>query len=329
MELRGKNILVIMPYYFEYEKKIKKALAKTGADVFMINDDLFMENPFYHFLKAYSTDLYVKVANRNAQKRIEQSKKIFDVVLVIRGDSYSKEFDVFLKSKFPKAKKVMYQWDSVERHPKAVQIADFFDAIYTFDREDAKRYGWSYRPLFFDKDDCISISDKAIDLMFVGSLHSNRAKELAALERIARANDLYLYSFMYCKLMTYIRQKYIKRNASFQIASSKISFSSMPINETNRLYDATRCVVDFVALGQRGLTMRTIESLGHKCKLVTNNECVIQEPFYNENNVLLIRKMEELDKIVDFINIEYEDVDDSIYDKYTVEQFVEDLFGGI
>ena len=45
-----------------------------------------------------------------------------------------------MKNKFSGAKFIMYQWDSCSNSPNALEIAKYFDKIFTFDREDANKY---------------------------------------------------------------------------------------------------------------------------------------------------------------------------------------------
>lgn len=60
----------------------------------------------------------------------------------------------------------MYQWDGIENNKSVMHIKDYFDKIFTFDINDSKKYGWIYRPLFYDKEMLVDIQ-KEIDITFM------------------------------------------------------------------------------------------------------------------------------------------------------------------
>ena len=51
------------------------------------------------------------------------------------------------------------------------------------------------------------------------------------------------------------------------------------------IFSDSRCILDAPQAGQVGLTIRTIECLGAKRKLVTTNSDIKNYDFYNENNI--------------------------------------------
>lgn len=75
---------------------------------------------------------------------------------------------------------------------------------------------------------------------------------------------------------------------------------------------------------QSGLTMRTLETLGAKKKLITSNIDIKRYDFYNENNIFIIED-ENLEGINEFINKDYEDINQDIYEKYSLRSWVETI----
>ena len=53
----------------------------------------------------------------------------------------------------------------------------------------------------------------------------------------------------------------------------------------NFIYSNSRCVLDSAQEGQMGLTIRVLEALGAKKKLITTNEDIVNYDFYNEENI--------------------------------------------
>ena len=76
----------------------------------------------------------------------------FDIVLVVGGMTFAFTADMMkqLRQKQSKARFILYQWDSEKNLPYSVGIHPYFDAIYTFDRQDALRdTKYKLLPLFY------------------------------------------------------------------------------------------------------------------------------------------------------------------------------------
>jgi hypothetical protein len=64
-----------------------------------------------------------------------------------------------------------------------------------------------------------------------------------------------------------------------------ISFESFSPTQIRDLCLQSKAVLDLAHEKQQGLTMRTMETLGIKRKMVTNNKYIKEYEFYNENNI--------------------------------------------
>lgn len=75
---------------------------------------------------------------------------------------------------------------------------------------------------------------------------------------------------------------------------------------------------------QRGLTMRNIEMIGLKKKLVTTNKDIIHYDFYNPQNICIIDRSNPI--IPDsFIKLPYLDIPQEIYQLYYIESWIRDV----
>ena len=69
------------------------------------------------------------------------------------------------------------------------------------------------------------------------------------------------------------------------------------------------------------MTMRTIEILGLKRKLITTNKDIVNYDFYNSNNILVIdRDNPKFD--ISFIEKPYIELKEEIYKKYSLENWI-------
>ena len=101
---------------------------------------------------------------------------------------------------------------------------------------------------------------------------------------------------------------------------------SLSLEETYKIYSRSRIIVDYTHPNQTGFTMRTIEALGNRCKLVTNNQLIKSADFYNPHNVYVYEGT-NVEIPLKFINSEYEDVNKKIYNYYSLNGWINTLLG--
>ena len=91
----------------------------------------------------------------------------------------------------------------------------------------------------------------------------------------------------------------------------------MPFKNVYEIYDQAKCVIDIESAKQCGLTMRTIEMIGLRKKLITTNKDIVNYDFYHEDNILVVdRNNFVLDEA--FIDRPYYHLDEQIYEKYSL-----------
>jgi hypothetical protein len=78
------------------------------------------------------------------------------------------------------------------------------------------------------------------------------------------------------------------------IVFSELSFKPLSRSEVFDVIKRTKIIVDIEHPGQKGLTMRTIETLGGGRKLVTTNSSISDYDFFNERNACIIDRMTPL-----------------------------------
>ncbi|MFS2749654.1 hypothetical protein [Bacteroides uniformis] len=322
---QNKNILVILPYYFDYQIQIEHHLKKYGATVYMINEDVNEFSFIHKFISIYIKRLYAFVLHKYYLRQFKCLPNKIDYILIIKGSTIRKAEIDYLKNKYNNAEFIMYQWDSVAYYPYALEIAKWCNRKFTFDPYDAKEFGWTYRTLFFDPLTCNLDKEKSYDITFICSLHSDRVKVYKLLCKYARAHCLSIFNYLYANRWSYYRQKYIKKNLSFKIDSSLLKFSPLLMKETVAVYDKSKSIMDYKFPKQVGLTMRTIESIGHRCKLITNNQQVKFEDFYTPENVY-VYDLDSFDIPVDFLKTDYIPLSEELYHKYSIDGWIEEIF---
>lgn len=318
------NILFITIPFREYVSEIKKTISnELNANVDLFFCDLQPPLIFRiveRFFKFKITKYY------NNKKQIEQFSKYknneYDCIFVLVGRNINlKVFSEFCK-KNDRAKKVLYLWDDIARVNSYDTIKSYFDEIYSFDPIDCKKYNLSFLPLFYCPQFKYNNEKKNLNCSFIGVLHSSRERFLLKIRDICEQYKLRCYFYLQTSRFNFFKQSL--KNKTFNIPSY-IKFKELSMNDCSSIMKKSICVIDMPHSSQTGLTVRTIESLASKTKLITTNRSILNYDFYNDNNIMVVdENFSNID--VDFFKRPYVDIDASIEEKYSINFWVNKLF---
>ena len=111
---------------------------------------------------------------------------------------------------------------------------------------------------------------------------------------------------------------------SRNLSSNCIHIYGLTLQEAAKKMGESKIAVDVQFGSQAGLTMRTIESLATKTKLITTNHNVKEYDFYNPNNICIIDKENPV-VLKEFFESEYVDIPKEILNKYTLSNWIKTL----
>lgn len=326
--LLNKKILLFVPQGEGiYGKGIIQELERRGAFVRVYNERpststlskvalRLFKNKLEHYLKGYYYNI------------IQQTKTIsFDYVFVIRGEGLTPIIAKMLRRTFPKAYFILYLWDSLKNN-NIKSIFPFFDRLFSFDKYDVNtNTELAHRALFFlpEYRQIANLKTRSIDVLFIGTIHSDRFSFIKNLEFLFKQSNLSTYFYFYFpSRLLFIKKKFL--DSSFKKTRMKnFNYKMIPAKQAAYLLSQAKVSLDIEGPGQHGLTMRTIEVLGAQRKLITTNKRILEYDFYNKQNILLVdREKPELD--VSFINSPFEPTDKETYEKYSIEGWIEEIF---
>lgn len=312
------KIALITPKFFGYEKIIIEELVKKGYDVDFIPENILETSKLYKLFSLIPEVKSLMIDNYF----IKRLKKQYDIIFIIKGYYLSTKVLDYLKEYYPKAKMYMYQWDSVKNNPNSLKVSKYCEKCFTFDMDDAKKFNWRYRPLFFFQESKRTDKRK-YDISFICSLHSKRIKIYKYIRKMFRDKRLYLY--LYSPRYNYYKQKYLKQNKTYiGVQDNNIRFKSLSVFVANEVMANSNIIVDYTHPDQNGLTMRTCESIGHRCKLITNNKNVRNMNFYNTNNVYIYSE-EDINIPEEFMLSQYSELPEHIYSYYSIEYWLKEI----
>lgn len=324
------KLLLIMPRFFNYPQVITEELNIMGYEV-----DFFDDRP--------STKAWVKAAIRINKNIIHQyiqkyfdrvmetvSGKKYDVVFLISGQSLSFSEDMIQKIKDcqPQARFVLYQWDSHKNFPYIKQVQKFFDKCYSFDTRDIEEnVQLKFLPLFYCKNyeniGKKNIQEFKYDFCFVGTAHPKKYKFIKIMSHQLKEvyPNQFIYFFFPSRSVFFYRKIMNKelRKAHY----NEFHYVHLKGKEMNEVYESSRCVLDSPQAGQLGLTIRVLEALGAKKKLITTNQDVVNYDFCRPENIYVFNDTFNLSD--DFFTKPYVEVDNKIYEKYSLKSWLMEI----
>ncbi len=332
----SKNILFIAPLFFGYYKSLLSEMEEMGYTVDYVCDAPSSSN-LSKALSRISRRLVKGAATKHFKRDLMPliEEKTYQKVILLGGMTFSftEQQIAALREKQPAARFVMYQWDSEDNLPYSVKLHKYFDRVFTFDRNDyngrdAGGVGYSFLPLFYTslygEIGQKSADSFEYDCSYVGTAHPQKFRYInemsAALsEKMPRQ---FIYHYMPSKLKYYYHKltaKEYKKAKPSDFRYEKLSFGDMM-----QVFERSAAVLDSPQAGQTGLTIRTLECLGAKRKLVTANPDIVNYDFYRPENIY-VYDGGEIDYSHPFFESPYTELPEEIYKKYSIRSFVSTL----
>ncbi|HEP1839286.1 TPA: capsular biosynthesis protein CpsH [Streptococcus suis] len=327
--LTGKKILFFSPAFFGYEHKIANKMRELGADVDYY-DVRSVKGAFSRAILKIFPSMFIKQSIKYYERVLAQHhSEDYDYVLIVKGDMTPIPILKKMRQQYSNAEFVLYLWDSIDNIPGIKHKFQYFDRLLTFDLVDAKHFSaFQLRPLFFADEYAIQekVEQATYDLAFLGTIHSDRYRILKKIDQFAQTNQLSKFYFCYLQ-SKFIYFFYKITNPEYYKAEKEFfTFEKMDSQSISQIVSATNVIIDIEHPKQTGLTMRTIEMIGMQKKLITTNASIKEYDFYNSENIFVIdRSVSELD--IDFFNRPYRPLEETIYHKYSLEQWVLDVLG--
>jgi hypothetical protein len=323
-KLNGKRILVIGSKLFGYEERIICRLTELGAEAFFIDQRLDNTAVSKIVIRTFPLLFRVKV-NSYFNEKLKAIPKI-DKIFVISPESLSLKILQNIKKITNAEECILYMWDSFSNKKHAEKLMPCFNKILTFDPDDARKKSIYFRPLFYSSGkDNMDKKKKNMDISFVGTGHSDRAKIISLIKE--QCNKLDRTCFFYLYLQNSFVYYYNKiTNKDFKkIKKSAFHFLPLNYNEYERISESSKVVIDIEHPAQKGLTIRTFEILGKETKLMTTNKLIKGYDFYNDTNILVI---DRLNPVVDikFLDKDFQPLSPELCYKYSIDGWLEDIF---
>jgi hypothetical protein len=327
---KGQSVLLICPLFFSYHENISKELSRRGYEVTWWDDRASASSWYKLLLRVFPAVMaHLSDGYFFRQTKTLQHPDRFAHVLVVKGESLSQKSVRRLRNCLPGARFSYYTWDGIENARSAKRLASLFDAVATFDPIDAEQQHWTFRPLFSRNSEQVTgdVPVARYDWAFIGSLHSDRFLVLRRLVTHNPSQRAYAFLFIPGTLTWWLRHL-VDWNLWKPTQGIRLSLQSMTAAEASDVLIRSHAVVDIEHPRQRGLTMRTIETLLAGQKLITTNSHIRNSDLYHPSRICVIDRSNPVIP-EDFLLSPFAPISETTSFRYSLEGWIDDLIGKV
>ena len=319
------RVLLVAPLTFSYHVSICDALRQIGFDPTWWNDKA-STSTFYKIALRLLPRLTRLITEKHFIDQIDRMPAgSVDHVILIKAEGLNARVVRYLRERHSSATLGLHLWDGMENVKGIGEIVPLADAVSSFDPVDARENGWNYRPLFARKV-AITAMDQAskdFDWCFVGTIHSDRHRVISRLRRVSGGAE-HSFVFAYFQSPLVLRIRKIFDWTLWSAPSGTLSTTPMPAADVARITARSRAVLDVEHPQQRGLTMRTIETLLAGNKLLTTNQHLLDSDLYDASRAHIIdRNIPRIDHV--FLSQPVKPIPHELRNQYTCEAWVKEL----
>lgn len=223
--------------------------------------------------------------------------KNFDIIICEGLKHKTWLFEYLLKQKSNNCRLIMWHWNKIYKHeidPNSELALECEQ--WSFDPDDCKQYNMRLNTQYYILADTVKAPIPKWDLYFIGN-NKGRLEKLIKIDRYCKENGLKTYFHVVAD------ENEVENRVCEELVFNKtISYEKNIENVIN-----SKAILDVPIEGQHGLTLRVMEALYYRKKLVTFNPYVEKLSFYNKNNILICDDLSKIQLIYDFMQRPYID----------------------
>src|SRR5665648_774160 len=225
---------------------------------------------------------------------------IFDATLT---DSFIKQ----MKKDLPNKRFIFWYWNPVRSSVKPELLPDDICEKWSYSPKDCEKYHLHHNTTFYFNEICSKDTTIKYDIFFIGT-DKGRLDSLLALEK----------QFAEMKLQTYF---HITPTRWFMLKRNSIYKKHLSYDDVLVELGKSKAILDFLCDTNDGLSIRPMESIFFKKKLITNSQLIADYDFYRPQNIFILG-LDDLSDLPKFLNSPYEEVDKEIIKKYDFEHWL-------
>lgn len=276
----------------------KNSILTTASNRGVMVCNPYSKNNFWvRNIRKISTKINIKLSDRFYNSNL---KNIEEDIIVIFDSCITKEFLCWIKKNNPNKRIIFWYWNPVSKSIKPEKVPKGIE-LWSYSAADCSKYNLNYNTQFyFTEFQQQSISNER-DIYFIGA-DKGRLKDILIYEKKFIENSLnvrfHITPTRWFLLWTnYVYEKPISyAEVLIEIAKSKAIF-------------------DYYLEDTSGLSLRPMEALFLRKKLITNNKNILNFDFYNKENIFVIG-IDQMEDINVFLDKPYVNINKEVMNKY-------------
>lgn len=196
----------------------------------------------------------------------------------------------------------LWMWNPVKDNPRFIygieQIKKFGVKCHSFDEDDCKKYDMQLHDSFYNMHATANDEQVDTDFYFLGAAKDRGGVVMQTKELLSE------YS------------------TKFVMPSSPAEYITYADNIRNIMQ--SRCIVEILQEKQHDMTLRPLEALAFRKKLLTNNPTIVDYPFYQPQNIFVLGK-DDISTLSTFLQTPYVDIDRSVIERYDVNTWFDNI----
>ena len=238
--------------------------------------------------------------------------------VIVHGTYLAECIPAWMRKQADKKKKnpkiIWWYWNSVVEQDNPDRVSPSVCEKWSFDRKDCETYHLQYNTQYYFKSFVLPERDNLYDVYFLGTDGGRRQQILDIYEQICQFGmrpDFHIFVSKVPEDMSDYQKCFITEKMGYQDNLKHIAES--------------RAVLEILRPGQSGQTLRALECLFFKKKLITNDSRVKSYEFYHPDNIFILGE-NKIEDLPEFMEKKYVEIDETIVDKYDCKQWLERFF---
>ena len=236
--------------------------------------------------------------------------KKYDCIL-IHGTWMAERVPHWIQKKAGKDIKIIWwYWNKVTQVDHPERVLEQNCEKWSFDQEDCKKYGMHYNTQYYFKS--FQLPDRKVinDIYFLGT-DGGRKEKIGSLyeqfQKMQLKTDMHIVTDSIDPADPYYAL----------LQKDKVSYE-----ENLERIAQSKAVLEVLREGQTGQTLRALECLFYRKKLITNDKRVEQYDYYNKDNIFIIGK-DDFDTLPAFLERPFLDIEEKTVEKYDCKAWLE------
>lgn len=277
------------------------------------------KNSGYEIVSPYNNGVKVKILRKLERvhflrKYLYNAKMIKPELkenIIIFDSNITQGFLEWINAEYTDNRIIFWYWNPVESFTTTISPNEIPDGIekWSYSPEDCQKYKLMYNTTFLF--DSLVQNEKKVEsftgkkkALFVGR-DKGRLKELLHLKKILEKENIE------CEFHIIGNPQSNKYRYENPIAYQKVI----------DMIKQADILIDYYTDEMAGLSLRPMEALFFRKKLITNNCTISNYDFYNKNNIFMLNERERV--IGEFVRADYVEISRNIQNQYLLSNWIE------